>query len=192
MKISDDRRKDGDIEPENLQIRKKLFNEYEGGELVLDEDILSNKDTEVKTLSWVQFSSTGNLFVEYEALYPERKNFIESGIKTTKSKYWLFNFRDENGWLNDVVYIFSIKHLLKTIKKGLDEGWVTSTTTEKLPTGDYNKGYLVPLMMLQQEMYNTTHDNILVLLNESRERFKAEKKVNDQKRINELLKNRNR
>jgi hypothetical protein len=189
MKLNDENRKDGDLLPTNKKIRQKLFNEGEQRELELDENIFSNPYLEVKTLSWAQVSSTGNLFIEFEALYPERKDFIPSGIQTTKSPYWVFNFKDDNGTLNDVVLTFSIKHLLNTIKMGLKEGWVIEHTTDILPTGDINKGYLVPVMMLLREMFYITFNNIEDTLMTKKELWREYKKLQEQNRINQLLNN---
>ena len=191
MKLENEIRKDGDILPENKKLRDKLFNEAEKVELELDENIFSNPYLEVKTSSWIQVVSTGNLFIEYQAHYPERKEPIPSGINTTKSPYWVFNFRDDNGLLNDVVLTFKVEHLLKTIKRGLKEGWVISETTQ-LPTGDKNSGYLVPIMMLLKDIWYSTNENIEVILNEKKSLYKQHKQQQNQKRINELLKNRNK
>jgi hypothetical protein len=193
MKINDENRKDGDILPSNEKLRNKLFQQGVEDEMELDNTIFSNPYLEIKTESWELFQKTGNVFIEFEAKYPEKNDFIPSGIQTTKSPVWVLSWKNDSGIVQRVVYCVYIQHLLETIKVGLEEGWVTRARTPVLPTGDINRGYLVPLIKLVEDAFTTSNDNIQEMLIENRTKHQRNYNPTEEDRntrLKELAKNR--
>ena len=188
MRTTKETRKDGDIIVENQTLRLALFEEYGGGEQVLDEDGFSNPLTELKTHSWAQVQETGNFFIECEALFPKRNEFEPSGIYTTKAKYWVFNFKDDNGFKNDVVLMVKTTTLIDVIQRGLERGLVTLSPSQLLPTGDINKGYIVPIMLVLRELYYVTPEPVLEVLNKERDKWLRRKKKLMMEKLNDVRK----
>lgn len=194
MKIDDENRKDGDIEPSNEKFKKRILSQrdklgkkYEKYELEIDSDIFSNDYLEIKTESWELFKKTGNVFIEYAAKYPNKNDFIPSGIRTTKSPVWVISFKDENGLIRTGIHCFYTDHILRTIETGLSEGWVKDITTGVLKeTGDINKGYLVPIIKLMEDVYYSISDNIKEELDIKRLQVKLEYNPTEEMRNNRL------
>jgi hypothetical protein len=171
MIIPDTHRTYGDIIVQSDPVRKALLMEFKPGEVILDEELFSNDTVELKTHSWEQVQETGNFFIEFEALYPEQKNYKPSGIMVTHAPYWVFNFKDETGFKSDIVLCVRTETLFDVIQRGLERGLVKIGASGLLPTGDQNNGYLVPIMLLLREFYYITPEHVLDNLNSEREKW---------------------
>lgn len=181
-----DNRKAGDITPSNDEIRNHLFNEGIKYEMEIDGKIFSNPYIEIKTENWELFKRTGNIFVEYKSLHPERDEFIPSGIQTTESPVWVYSFKDKNGLIPKVIYCFYTKHLLETINKGVEEGWVHKAMTSELSTKDYNYGYLVPIIKLLDGVYSSIKDELKPELDAQRAQHQLMNNPTEEMRNNRL------
>jgi len=190
MRTNDNQRKEGDIEPEHPVLRQKLFSEAINNETILDGEAFSNPFLEVKTHSWAQVQTTGNLFIECGAWYPNEKDFKPSGIETTNSPYFVFNFRDDNGYKNDVVLVVRTETLLNLIKRGLERGWVSVEQTGVLSTHDVNKGYVVPVMLILREYLYVTNEFIIDQLMGERTKYQSYVKRQNQYKVKKLLQTR--
>jgi hypothetical protein len=148
--------KDGDIYPENHEIREHFFKLGEKYEKQADRETFSNENVEIKTQEYETTLKYGNLFVEHTSQLPGSTEFKPSGISISTCNTWVFQF-----YHKDKLLPFSINlnrnYLLDVIQKGLQEGWVKQGTTDNLETGDYNYGYLVPIMFVMEPVMKNTY-----------------------------------
>jgi hypothetical protein len=165
MKITD--YKKGDIYPSNKGIRQHFFDLGERFERELDKSLLSNENVEIKTQGLQTTTKWGNVFVEYAAVFPGSTEVKPSGLSITECDTWVFQFYDED---TNKLLPFSInlnrQYLLEVIDRGLEQGWVKEQITPCLETGDYNYGYLVPIIFLLQPIIQNTFEPVMEKFND--------------------------
>lgn len=148
---------EGDINPDNWEIKKHFFNLGEKGEMHWEATIGSNENVEIKTQDYSNTVKYGNLFVEHSAKYAGKHEFVPSGISITKCETWIFQFVDANQNYYPISININKDYLLKVIQKGLREKLVVEISTKNLQTGDTNMGYLVSIIYLLKELIENTH-----------------------------------
>lgn len=163
--------KEGDIYPENREIREHLFKLGEKYERELDKRILSNENVEIKTQGLDTTQQYGNIFVETSSYFPDKGEQRHSGISITHCETWIFAFNDENGNLLPFSINLNTEYLLDTITKGLKEGWVKEQTTQNLETGDINCGYLIPILFLFEPVLSNTYEGVVKLFFERKNKI---------------------
>jgi len=159
MKITD--YKKGDIYPNNKAIRQHFFDLGERFELELDKSTFSNENIEIKTQNISTTGKWGNVFVEYASIFPGSTEIKPSGIAITNCDTWVIAFCDETEKLLPFSINVNRQYLLETIERGLKQGWVIEKQTPALETGDYNYGYLVPIIFLLQPAIQNTYKPVM-------------------------------
>lgn len=149
--------KDGDIYPENDELRISLFNLGEKGEFYYDRETGSNENVEIKTQDFNNTLQYGNLFVEHSARYAGKQEKVPSGISISPCRTWIFQFVDGDGKYHPVSININKDYLLEVIQKGMEEGIVREIPTNNLETGDTNYGYLVSMLYLLEPLIINTH-----------------------------------
>ena len=152
-------KKDGDIYPENHEIRQHFFHLGEKYELQGDRETFSNEYVEIKTQHYSTTLRYGNVFVEHTSQFPGSTDFKPSGISISTCNTWVFQFYNSDGLLPFSINI-NRNYLLDVIQRGLNEGWVKEGTTDNLETGDYNYGYLVSIMFLIEPVIKNTYEPV--------------------------------
>ena len=150
--------KEGDIYPENHEVRASLYNLGEKWEFYYDRETGSNENVEIKTQALNNTLQYGNLFVEYEARYAGKTEIEPSGISITPCRTWIFQFVDDQGVFHPVSININSDYLSQVIEKGLKEGVVRTIPTKNLVTGDTNYGYLVSILYLFLPLMINTHN----------------------------------
>lgn len=202
MKYTKDR-KTGDIVPTNEKVYNHLQGMVVNNERIkatqaglkhenhFDEGCFSfNGVVEIKTETYSIMKNTGNHFIEFAAKYPERENFIQSGIETTDSPYWVLSSK-----LDDETYL-PVSLLIQTqhIKDIIDNcETIASMRTGVLPTGDVNEGWLIPIFDILKPYLDTIPpyklaEYAVIRQNEVNEELRKVQELNSQ-RIKELFKN---
>jgi hypothetical protein len=197
MKYTEDR-KTGDIVPTNEKVfnhlqgmvsnEKERIKATQGGikdETHFDDNFFSfNGVVEIKTETYSIMKKTGNHFIEYSAKYPERENFIQSGIETTGSPYWLLSSKLDDETYLPVSLLIQTQHLKDIVDKCET---IASMRTGVLPTGDVNEGWLIPIVDILKPYLDTIPPYKLAEYAVIRQNELNEEEVRKQQQIKQRL-----
>lgn len=187
-------RSDGDYYPANPDIRNIKYQMGIDSEKYWKDTIYDNELVEQKTEGSNVVFINGNIFVEMETLFSDKKEYVVSGFPKTKSGHQFRAFKDDETG-EYLPYSFSITstYLNYLIERGMKEGWVQYKTSTPLPdTKDITKGYVIPFVRIFESFFLNTPDSILEpLLQERKIVQESKRKPTEMERNNRVKEVRN-
>lgn len=152
MKNTDKTSTEYDITLENkrlneLQSRQDVYDYFTQFEQPLNDQI---KNAEVKVQTYQSFIKNGMFFIEHSMKKPHWNDFRPSGISTTKADNIILGILQEDETLHPIVIMVPTKWLKEKLEKGDGVGSITTHPLKN--TGDINKGYLINVTKLLEEL----------------------------------------
>jgi hypothetical protein len=145
--FNDDEKWDFNLEP-------KLIN----GKLmeVLVYDTLVNPDLkfEVKSENKNKWGLTGNIYIEFQQMKGDK--WVDSGIATTESDYWIIVLKDYDNVKIESTIIIGTYKLKKRIKRLYKAGKIIIDGKPETKDGRATRGYIVPIQHLF--LYDTEYE----------------------------------
>lgn len=156
MKNIDKTSTEYDIQLENeklnklIRTRQDVYDYFTEFEFDVDRRVSTS---EIKVQREQSVRKNNCFFIERAMKKPGWTDFIPSGIETTKADTWGLPVLKVDGTLHPIMVFVVTEWLKDLIQRGLQEGWVGDITTYPLPvTKDINKGYVIPIYKLLEEL----------------------------------------